>query len=147
MSIADRIKDDMKVAMRERDKDRLTTIRLIMAAMKQQEVDTRKELTEADVLAILDKMVKQRKDSIEQYNKAGRDELAAKEQAEIEVIQVYLPQQLTEEEILELVADAISTTGTESMRDMGKVMGILKPKLQGRADMGQVSGLIKSKLS
>jgi uncharacterized protein YqeY len=147
MSIADRIKDDMKVAMRERDKDRLTTIRLIMAAMKQQEVDTRKELTEADVLAILDKMVKQRKDSIEQYNKAGRDELAAKEQAEIEVIQVYLPQQLTEEEILELVADAISTTGAESMRDMGKVMGILKPKLQGRADMGQVSGLIKSKLS
>ena len=147
MSLADRIKDDMKVAMRERDKDRLTTIRLILAAMKQQEVDTRKELTEADVLAILDKMVKQRKDSIDQFTKAGRDELAAKEQAEIEVIQVYLPQQLTEEEILELVADAISSTGAESMRDMGKVMGILKPKLQGRADMGKVSGLIKSKLS
>ncbi len=147
MSLADRIKDDMKVAMRERDKDRLTTIRLVLAAMKQQEVDTRKELTEADVLAILDKMVKQRKDSIDQFTKAGRDELAAKEQAEIEVIQVYLPQQLTEEEILELVADAISSTGAESMRDMGKVMGILKPKLQGRADMGQVSGLIKSKLS
>ena len=147
MSLADRIKEDMKVAMRERAKERLTTIRLVLAAVKQQEVDTRKELTDADVLAILDKMVKQRKDSIEQFQKAGREELAAKEQTEIEVIQVYLPKQLSEEEILELVTDAISSTGAESMRDMGKVMGILKPKLQGRADMGQVSGLIKSKLS
>ena len=137
----------MKVAMRERAKERLTTIRLILAAIKQQEVDRRVELDDNDVLVILDKMVKQRKDSIEQFNKAGRDELAAKEQAEIEVIQVYLPQQLTQDEILALVDEAIAATGAESMRDMGKIMGMLKPKLQGRADMGQVSGLIKSKLS
>ena len=143
----DRIKDDMKTAMRERAKERLTTIRLILAAIKQQEVDRRVELNDADILAILDKMVKQRKDSIEQFNKAGREELAAKEQAEIEVIQVYLPQQLSQDEILVLVDEAISATGAESMRDMGKIMGMLKPKLQGRADMGQVSGLIKSKLS
>ena len=147
MSLTDRIKDDMKVAMRERDKERLSTIRLILAAIKQQEVDRRETPTDADVLAILDKMVKQRKDSIEQFTKAGRDELAEKEQSEIVVIQDYLPKQLSDEEILALVADAISTTGAESMRDMGKVMGILKPQLQGRADMGQVSGLIKSKLS
>ncbi len=137
----------MKVAMRERAKERLTTIRLILAAIKQQEVDRRVELDDNDVLVILDKMVKQRKDSIEQFNKAGRDELAAKEKAEIEVIQVYLPQQLTQDEILALVDEAIAATGAESMRDMGKIMGMLKPKLQGRADMGQVSGLIKSKLS
>lgn len=143
----DRIKDDMKVAMRERAKERLMTIRLVLAAIKQQEVDTRVEVTDNDVLVILDKMVKQRKDSIEQYNKAGREELAAKEQAEIEVIKAYLPQQLTQDEILAMVDDAISATGAESMRDMGKIMGMLKPKLQGRADMGQVSGLIKSKLS
>lgn len=145
--LQDRIKDDMKVAMRERAKERLMTIRLILAATKQQEVDTRVELDDNDVLVILDKMVKQRKDSIEQYNKAGREELAAKEQAEIEVIQAYLPQQLSQDEILALVDEAISATGAESMRDMGKIMGMLKPKLQGRADMGQVSGLIKSKLS
>ncbi len=143
----DRIKDDMKTAMRERAKERLTTIRLILAAIKQQEVDRRVELDDNDVLVILDKMVKQRKDSIEQYNKAGREELAAKEQAEIEVIQAYLPQQLTQDEILALVDEAIAATGAETMRDMGKIMGMLKPKLQGRADMGQVSGLIKSKLS
>ncbi len=147
MSLADRIKDDMKVAMRERDKDRLGTIRLIMAAMKQQEVDSRKELTDEDVLAILNKMVKQRRDSIDQYTKAGREELAAKEQAEIETIQDYLPEQLSQEDILALVDEAITATGAETMRDMGKIMGMLKPKLQGRADMGQVSGLIKSKLS
>ena len=146
MSLADRIKDDMKVAMRERDKDRLGTIRLILAAIKQQEVDRRETLTDDDVVSILNKMMKQRRDSIEQFNKAGRDELAAKELSEIEVIQDYLPEQLSQDDIQALVDDAISATGAESMRDMGKVMGILKPKLQGRADMGQVSGLIKSKL-
>lgn len=145
--LADRIKDDMKTAMRERDKDRLGTIRLILAAIKQKEVDERIELTDADVLAILDKMVKQRKDSITQFEAAGRDELAAKEQAEIEVISTYLPQQLSESEIDDLIAEAITASGAESMRDMGKVMGMLKPKLQGRADMGQVSGLIKAKLN
>ena len=145
--LLERIKDDMKQAMRDRAKDRLKTIRLILAAAKQQEVDRRVTLEDVDVLAIIDKMVKQRRDSIEQFDKAGRDDLSSIEKFEIEVIQGYLPAQLTEQEIAELVAEAISTSGAESMRDMGKVMGILKPKMQGRADMGKVSGLIKSQLS
>lgn len=142
-----RIKDDMKQAMRDRAKTRLGTIRLILAAVKQQEVDRRVELEEADVLLILDKMVKQRRDSIEQFDKANRDDLSAVEKEELKVIQAYLPQQLTEEEISEFIKEAITTSGAESMRDMGKVMGILKPKMQGRADMGKVSGLIKSQLA
>ena len=145
--LLERIKDDMKQAMRDRAKDRLKTIRLILAAAKQQEVDRRVTLEDVDVLAIIDKMVKQRRDSIEQFDKAGRDDLSSIEKFEIEVIQGYLPAQLTEQEIAELVAEAISTSGAEGMRDMGKVMGILKPKMQGRADMGKVSGLIKSQLS
>ena len=145
--ILDRIKDDMKEAMRAKDKDRLGTIRLILAAVKQQEVDRRVTLEEAEVLAILDKMLKQRRDSIEQFNAAGRAELAEKEQVEIEVIQAYLPQPLSEDEINSLIQQAIADTGAESMRDMGKVMGKLKPELQGRADMGKVSGLIKAKLA
>jgi len=144
--LLDRIKDDMKQAMRDRAKDRLTTIRLILAAVKQQEVDRRVILEEAEILAILDKMVKQRRDSIEQFDKAGRDDLSSKEKLEIEVIQAYLPQPLSEQEISELITEAITSTKAESMRDMGKVMGILKPKMQGRADMGKVSGLIKSQL-
>lgn len=144
--LLDRIKDDMKQAMRDRAKERLSTIRLILAAVKQQEVDRRVTLEEAEVLAILDKMVKQRRDSIEQFDKAGRDDLSSKEKFEIEVIQNYLPQPLSEQEISELIAEAITETGAESMRDMGKVMGILKPKMQGRADMGKVSGVIKSQL-
>jgi len=144
--LLERIKDDMKQAMRDRAKDRLTTIRLILAAVKQQEVDRRVELDDTEVLAIIDKMVKQRRDSIEQFDKAGRDDLVAKEKFEIEVVQAYLPKPLTEEEISELITEAISTSGAESMRDMGKVMGILKPQMQGRADMGKVSGLIKSQL-
>ena len=146
-ALKEQITEASKAAMRSGDKARLAALRLVLAAIKQQEVDRRVELDDNDVLVILDTMVKQRKDSIEQFNKAGRDELAAKEQAEIEVIQVYLPQQLTQDEILTLVDEAIAATGAESMRDMGKIMGMLKPKLQGRADMGQVSGLIKSKLS
>ncbi len=145
--LLDRIKDDMKQAMRDKAKDRLNTIRLILAATKQQEVDTRVELKEADVLAILDKMLKQRRDSIEQFDKAGRDDLSKKEKMEIEVIQGYMPQQLNDEEISQLIKEAISSTGAESMRDMGKVMGLLKSKMQGRADMGKVSGLIKAQLS
>ena len=144
--LLDRIKEDMKQAMRDRAKQRLSTIRLILAATKQQEVDRRVILEEAEVLAILDKMVKQRRDSIEQFDKAGRDDLSSKEKFEIEVIQDYLPQPLSEQEISELIAEAITETGAESMRDMGKVMGILKPKMQGRADMGKVSGIIKSQL-
>jgi uncharacterized protein len=145
--LLDRIKDDMKQAMRAKDKERLGTIRLILAAVKQQEVDRRVTLEEAELLAILDKMVKQRRDSIDQYQKADRPELADKEQVEIEVIQEYLPQPLSEQEINALIKQAIADSGAESMRDMGKVMGILKPQLQGRADMGKVSGLIKSQLA
>jgi len=145
--LLDRIKDDMKQAMRDKAKDRLNTIRLILAATKQQEVDRRVELVEADVLAILDKMLKQRRDSIEQFDKAGRDDLSDKEKREVEVIQGYMPQQFSDEEISQLIQEAISSTGAESMRDMGKVMGILKSKMQGRADMGKVSGLIKAQLS
>jgi uncharacterized protein YqeY len=145
--LLERIKDDMKQAMRDRAKDRLKPIRLILAAVKQQEVDRRVTLEDVEVLAIIDKMVKQRRDSIEQFDKAGRDDLSAIENFEIEVIQGYLPAQLTEQEIAEMVTEAISTSGAEGMRDMGKVMGILKTKMQGRADMGKVSGLIKSQLS
>jgi len=145
--LLDRIKEDMKQAMRDKAKERLSTIRLILAATKQQEVDQRITLEDSDVLIILDKMVKQRRDSIEQFDKAGRDDLSDKEKAELVVIQDYLPQPLTEEEILQLISEAIADTGAESMRDMGKVMGFLKPKMQGRADMGKVSGLIKSQLA
>ncbi len=132
--------------MRAGDKKTLGTIRLILAAVKQVEVDTRKDLADEDVLQILDKMVKQRRESISQYEKAGRDELASIEKDEIEIIQAYLPEQLSETEISDMIAAAIESTGAESMKDMGKVMGILKPQLQGRADMGAVSGIIKQKL-
>lgn len=146
MSLKARIQEDMKAAMRGGDKPRLATIRLIMAAIKQREVDERIELDDAQVTAVLDKMVKQRRESIEQYQAAGREELAAKEQQEIEVIQDYLPEPLTEAEIGQLIDDAIAAGGASSIKDMGKVMGQLKPKLQGRADMGAVSGQVKAKL-
>ena len=137
----------MKAAMKGGDKPRLGVIRLILAAIKQKEVDERIELNDEQVLAILDKMVKQRRDSIKQYEDAGRTELADQEKFEIGIIQDYLPEQLDEAAILALIDEAISQTGASSMKDMGKLMGMLKPKLQGRADMGQASGLIKQKLS
>jgi len=142
-----RIKDDMKAAMRAKEKERLSTIRMILSEIKRIEVDERIELDETRCLALLDKMCKQRRDSVKQYEDAGRQELADIELAEIEVIQAYLPQQLTPEEIDALIVAAIADTGAESMKDMGKVMGVLKPKLQGRADVGAVSGLIKAKLN
>lgn len=145
-ALNDRIKEAMKDAMRAKEKARLSTIRLILSAIKQVEVDTRTELDDTAILAILDKMVKQRRESIKQYEDAGRQELADVEQAEIEVLQEFLPKPLTDDEIAELIEQAISSTGAESIKDMGKVMGILKPQLQGRADMGQVSGKIKSRL-
>jgi len=145
--LKERITDDMKSAMRAGEKEKLVTIRLILAAIKQVEVDTRTDLDDSQVLTILDKMVKQRRESISQFEKAGRDELAAKESQEITLIQEYLPEQLSYDEIATLIDEAIASTGAESMRDMGKVMGQLKPKLQGRADMGTVSASIKSKLS
>lgn len=139
--------DDMKTAMRAKDKERLGVIRLMLAACKQKEVDERIELSDADVLTILDKMVKQRRDSIAQYEAAGRDELAAKEQFEISIIQDYLPAQLSDDEIAELINQAIAESGASSMKDMGKLMALLKPKMQGRADMAAVSKLIKNTFS
>ena len=144
--LKDAITDAMKSAMRAGEKKKLGTIRLILSAIKQVEVDTRKDLGDDDVLVILDKMVKQRRESISQYEQAGRDELADVEKEEIEIIQAYLPEPLSEDEISDLIEQAISASGAESMKDMGKVMGILKPQLQGRADMGAVSGIIKTKL-
>lgn len=146
-SLKEQITSDMKDAMRAKDKDRLGTIRLIQAAIKQREVDERIELDDEQVLVVLDKMVKQRRDSITQYRDAGREELAAKEEAELEIIQHYLPEALSDAEIDNLIEEAISSTGAESMKDMGKVMGLLKPKVQGRADMGAVSARIKARLS
>ena len=142
-----RITDDMKSCMREGDKERLGTIRLALSAIKQQEVDSRSTLEDADILAILDKMAKQRRESIEQFEKAGRDDLASKEKDELKVIKTYLPSQLSEEEVASIIDEAIQTTGAQTMRDMGKIMGIIKPKMQGRADMSAVSALIKSRLS
>ncbi len=142
-----RINDDVKVAMKAKDKPRLGVLRLITAAIKQREVDERITLDDDQVLAVLEKMIKQRKDSIAQYEKAGRDELARQEAFEITIIQDYLPEQLSDAEIDALIAEAISSSGAASMKDMGKVMGMLKPKLAGRADMGQVSQKIKQRLS
>jgi hypothetical protein len=140
------ITDAMKAAMKGGDKPRLAVVRLILAAIKQREVDERIELDDAQVLAVLDKMVKQRRDSVQQYGDAGRDDLVAQETAEIEIIQEFLPAALSDEEITSIIEAAIADSGAESMRDMGKVMGIVKPKVQGRADVGKVSGLVKQKL-
>ena len=147
MSLKDRILQDVKDAMRARDKPRLATIRLITAAIKQQEVDERIELNDTQVLALLDKMCKQRRESISQFEKAARDDLIAQEESELALIQTYLPEQLGEDEITALIEAAMADTGAASIKDMGKVMGQLKPKLQGRADMGAVSALIKAKLA
>lgn len=142
-----RIQDDVKLAMKGGDKPRLATLRLITAAIKQREVDERIELDDEQVLAVLDKMVKQRRESIAQYEQAGRTDLADQEKFEIGVLQDYMPEALSEEEILAMVDEVITATGAASIKDMGKVMGQLKPKMQGRADMGQVSALIKQKLN
>ena len=144
--LSQRIREDMKTALKAGDKRRLGVIRLILAAIKQREVDERIELDDSQTLAVLDKMVKQRRDSIEQFEKAGRNELAEQESFEIEVLQAYMPEALSEEEIDAMIAEAISGTGAASLRDMGKVMGLLKPKIQGRADMGAVSAMVKQRL-
>lgn len=142
-----RILDDVKAAMKAQDKPRLATLRLITAAIKQREVDERIEMDDTQVLSVLEKMIKQRRDSITQYEKAGRQELADQEKSEIAIIEDYMPEGLSDEEILAMVESAITETGAASIRDMGKVMGLLKPQLSGRADMGKVGGLIKQKLS
>lgn len=147
MSLKQQITDDMKTAMRAKDAARLGAIRLLLAAMKQREVDERIELSDADVIAIIEKMNKQRRDSISQYEAAGRQDLADVERFEMSVLAAYMPQQLSEAEIAAAIAEAIAATGAVSPQDMGKVMGMVKPKLAGRADMGKVSALIKSQLS
>lgn len=142
-----RIREDMKLAMKAKEKKRLGVIRLILAAIKQREVDERITLDDEQVLLLLDKMVKQRRDSISQFDSAGRDELAQIERDEVVLIQEYLPKQLDDAEIDGLVADAIEKTSAQSMKEMGKVMGILRPQLQGRADMAVVSKKIKTQLT
>jgi len=147
MNLRDRVNEDMKTAMKAREADKLGTLRLLLAAMKQREVDERITLDDAGVIAVVEKMIKQRKDSIAQYEKAARQDLADKEKYEISVIEVYLPKQMSQAEVEAIVAEAIAASGAKGAADMGKVMGIVKPKLAGKADMGRVSGLVKAKLA
>ena len=147
MSLKLSITEDMKTAMRARDTARLGAIRLLLAAMKQREVDERIELSDADVVTIIDKMIKQRRDSISQFEAAKRQELADAEKFEISVLQTYMPQQMTEAEVAAAVAEAITSSGAKLPQEMGKVIALLKPKLAGRADMGKVSALVKARLS
>ncbi len=147
MSLKDQITQDMKSAMKAGDKDRLKVVRLMLAAIKQVEVDKRIELDDAAVLGVLDKMVKQRRDSVEQFEKGNREDLAAIERAEIAVLENYLPEQLSADELAALVDEVITATGAASMKDMGKVMGQIKAKAAGRADMGAVSAAVKERLS
>ncbi|MGH6885971.1 MAG: GatB/YqeY domain-containing protein [Geminicoccales bacterium] len=146
MTLKERIQEDMKAAMRARDAARLSAIRLLLAALKQKEVDERLELSDADVLGVIEKMLKQRRESIAQYEKAARQDLADQEKFEIGVLGGYLPQQMGEAEIAQAVAAAVSEAGAAGVKDMGKVMALLKPRLAGRADMGRVSALVKAKL-
>ena len=142
-----RINDDVKTAMRSKDKERLGTLRLLTAAIKQIEVDKRIELDDEQVVAVIEKMLKQRKDSIEQFEKAGRNELAEIEIKEVAILKEFMPEQMSDADVDSLIDEAIASTGAEAMKDMGKVMGMLKAKLAGKADMGAVSGKIKAKLS
>lgn len=146
MALIDQLKEEQKLAMKAKDKLRLGTIRLALAAIKQREVDEQITLNEDDILAVLTKMVKQRRDSVTQYEAAGRQDLADVEQAEITVLEEFMPQPLTEE-VAALIEKAIAESGAAGMQDMGKVMGVLKPQIQGRADMGKVSGLVRAKLA
>ncbi|QWD33230.1 GatB/YqeY domain-containing protein [Polynucleobacter paneuropaeus] len=147
MSLKDQITEDMKTAMRAKEVTRLGTIRLLLAAIKQREVDERVVVDDAGVLAIVEKLIKQRKDSIEQFAKAGRDDLVAVEQAEMIILQDYLPERLSDAEISAAVSAAVTASGASGPQDMGKVIGILKPQLAGKADMGKVSGLVKAALA
>ncbi|BBF22693.1 aspartyl-tRNA amidotransferase subunit B [Sutterella megalosphaeroides] len=145
--IKDRIREDMKAAMRSHDAARLSTIRLLLAAIKQREIDEQIESTDDDILAVIAKMVKQRRDSVEQYRAGGRDDLAQNEQAEIDVLQAYLPQALTDDEIAAIIDEATAAVGLTGMAAMGKVMALVKPRVNGRADLGKVSALIKARLT
>jgi uncharacterized protein YqeY len=145
-ALKDRLKDAVKAAMRAKEKERLGTIRMMQAEIQRAEVDERIEVDDERALALLDKMCKQRRDSIQQYESAGREELAAIERAEMAIIQEFLPEALTDDELNKLITQAIADSGAESARDMGKVMALLKPQVQGRADVGAVSKLVKTKL-
>ena len=147
MPLRDQLNEDIKAAMKAREADKLAALRLMLAAVKQREVDERITLDDAGVVAIVEKMIKQRKDSIAQYEKAARQDLADKEKYEISVIEAYLPRQLSQSEVEAVIAEAIASTGAKSPADMGKVMGVVKPKLAGKADMGRVSAMVKSKLA
>jgi len=140
------ITDEMKQAMKAGDKLKLGAIRMLRAALKDKEIEIGHPLTEEDVIAVVGRMIKQRKDSANQYTEAGRNDLAAKEVEEIHVFEAYMPAQLSEDEVTAIVAEAVASSGAEGMRDMGKVMGIIRPKLQGKADMGMVSALVKQQL-
>lgn len=147
MNLTQQIREDMKTTMRAKDSVRLGTIRLLLAAIKQREVDERIELSDADVIAVINKMIKQRRDSITQFEAAARQELADIEKVEISVLQTYMPQPMTEAEVEIAVNDAIASSGVQSAQEMGKVIALLKPKLAGRADMSKVSALVKARLS
>ena len=147
MALRERLNEEMKAAMKAREQEKLGALRLLLAAVKQREVDERITLDDAGVVAVVEKMIKQRRDSISQYEKGARQDLADKEKFEISVLERYLPQQLSQAEIESIVAEAVAATGAKSAADMGKVMGVVKPKLAGRADMGKVSALVKARLA
>ena len=147
MTLKAQISEEMKSAMRAKESVRLGTIRLLQAAIKQREVDERIELTDADVISVIEKMLKQRRDSIAAYESANRNDLADIEKAEVTVLQAYLPKQLTENEVKEVLEKVVMETGATSIKDMGKVMGAIKPLVAGKADMGKISGLIKARLA
>lgn len=146
MTLKERITEDMKIAMKARETERLGAIRLLLSSIKQKEVDERIQLSDPDVVAVIEKMLKQRRDSISQFEAAGRTDLADKEKFEVGVLQTYMPQALSEAEVAAIIQAAITETGASGVKDMGKVMGVVKAKVTGRADMGKVSALIKSKL-
>ena len=147
MALREQLNEDMKSAMKAREAEKLGAIRLLLAAVKQREVDERVTLDDAGVIGVVEKMIKQRKDSITQYEKGARQDLADKEKFEIGILEAYLPQQLSQAEVDAIIAEALSSTGARSAADMGKVMGVVKPRLAGRADMGKVSALVKAKLA
>jgi uncharacterized protein YqeY len=147
MALRERLNEEMKAAMKAREQEKLGALRLLLAAVKQREVDERITLDDAGVVAVVEKMIKQRRDSVSQYEKGARQDLADKEKFEISVLEGYLPQQLSQAEIESIVAEAVAATGAKSPAEMGKVMGVVKPKLAGRADMGKVSALVKARLA
>jgi len=147
MTLRERVNEDVKAAMKGREAERLGTLRLLTAAMKQREVDERITLDDAGVIAVIEKMLKQRKDSVAQYEQGGRQDLADTEKREMAVLQAYLPQQLADDEVAAIVAEAVSASGAKAPSDMGKVMAIVKPKVAGKADMGKVSALVKARLA